>query len=1045
MSANDGKGTEEQKRKASDCVGDWNVSTSSRMRTSMRKDWPESFLNGNSIGNEDRPLDRCLASLAGPGPHSSSLCSRTSSGHIVEELTLRNYKNRNSALVSHTLSSRLPQLNQLGNESGCVNSSREMVPKDEENISNRLSKDIKGNAPNFWSLKSLSSKKMNYDSETIAENIGNGDKTITLSNALIDSTAMPDTSSTYNFSPLVLKQKLKGKGVICKDAADNSGKPHGAFTGREDKTHAFMANSHSNTLLRTNASADDKALQKFVMSSAESSDDGINLRKWLISSGHKINKQERLHIFKQILEIVDLAHSKGVVLQDLRPSCFTLLLSSKVKYTGSLVQGESYNVPACNMTRKRPMEEDFRSCLSLGAKQQKLHKEIRSIGQQHCFRSICVCTTKPVNLIDSRAIGSMNPGITETVHQNSFRCQHSTDGNQIIDVTSQLEEKWYSSSVVLNDGGCTFSSNIYSLGVLLFELLCNIESREAHSEMMLDLHQRILPPKFLSENSKEAGVCLWLLHPEPSSRPNTRMISESEIFRDFVELNSQDDILLPDEDEDEAETEKLIYFLTSLGEEKQKRTAKLAEELSCLEEDIKEVERRYSLGTTSLFSVPENGVSKLSRNSCHLRDPLSSDINRLIQASNVNEARFMRNINQLESAYFSMRSLVLLTEDAAVAPYDKDVLESGWRLSHLHNDNQEQRTKQRSTDRLGTFFEGLCKFARYSKFEECGILRSQDLLNSSNVICALSFDRDEDYIAAAGVSKKIKIFDISAISSNYIDIQYPIVEMSNKSDLSCVCWNSYIKSHLASTDYDGVVQMWDADTGQPLSQYKEHQKRAWSVHFSKSNPKMFASGSDDCSVKLWNISERNSIGTIWNPANVCCVQFSSYSTNLLVFGSVDYKIYGYDLRHIRIPWCTLSGHGKAVSYVKFLDSETLASASTDNSLKLWDLKKTSSLGLSSDACSLTFEGHTNKKNFVGLSVFDGYIACGSETNEVYCYHRSLPVPITSYKFGSIDPISGQEYNDDGNGQFISSVCWRKKSNMLVAANSIGAVKLLKMV
>ena len=26
--------------------------------------------------------------------------------------------------------------------------------------------------------------------------------------------------------------------------------------------------------------------------------------------------------------------------------------------------------------------------------------------------------------------------------------------------------------------------------------------------------------------------------------------------------------------------------------------------------------------------------------------------------------------------------------------------------------------------------------------------------------------------------------------------------------------------------------MWDVDTGQPLSQYMEHQKRAWTVHFS---------------------------------------------------------------------------------------------------------------------------------------------------------------------------------------------------------------------
>jgi protein suppressor of PHYA-105 1 len=140
----------------------------------------------------------------------------------------------------------------------------------------------------------------------------------------------------------------------------------------------------------------------------------------------------------------------------------------------------------------------------------------------------------------------------------------------------------------------------------------------------------------------------------------------------------------------------------------------------------------------------------------------------------------------------------------------------------------------------------------------------------------------------------------------------------------------------------------------------------------------------------------------------------------------------------------LVGHRKAVSYVKFLDSETLVSASTDNSLKIWDLNKTSSVGASTSARSLTLSGHTNEKNFVGLSVDDGYIACGSESNEVYTYYKSLPMPITSHKFGSIDPISGKETEDD-HGQFVSSVCWRGKSDMLLAANSSGCIKVLQMV
>lgn len=54
------------------------------------------------------------------------------------------------------------------------------------------------------------------------------------------------------------------------------------------------------------------------------------------------------------------------------------------------------------------------------------------------------------------------------------------------------------------------------------------------------------------------------------------------------------------------------------------------------------------------------------------------------------------------------------------------------------------------------------------------------------------------------------------------------------------------------------------------------------------------------------------------------------------------------------------------------------------------------------------------------------------------------MPITSHKFGSIDRISGTETDDD-NGQFVSSVCWRGKSDMVVAANSSGCIKVLQIV
>lgn len=119
-------------------------------------------------------------------------------------------------------------------------------------------------------------------------------------------------------------------------------------------------------------------------------------------------------------------------------------------------------------------------------------------------------------------------------------------------------------------------------------------------------------------------------------------------------------------------------------------------------------------------------------------------------------------------------------------------------------------------------------------------------------------------------------------------------------------------------------------------------------------------------IQCKTVLQRNCLGTIRNAANVCCVQFSDHSSHLLAFGSADYSTYCYDLRNLRSPWCVLAGHRKAVSYVKFLDSQTIVSASTDNTLKIWDLNKTSPMGQSTSASSLTLSGHTNEKVWFGF-------------------------------------------------------------------------------
>ncbi|KAG2617408.1 protein SPA1-RELATED 2-like [Panicum virgatum] len=790
--------------------------------------------------------------------------------------------------------------------------------------------------------------------------------------------------------------------------------------------------------------------------------DGTSLRELIKPGRQTLSKFEKMHLFKQILDLVDKCHTQGYTLQHLRPSYFTISSSNQVKYIGSYttqvlptsIRQDVTREDLGNRKRSFGHKIEHQESNGHGNSMRKYHK----VGEQG---SVAVRRPTQTFWTDQRVDNQnedVNPGVLK---QENFSCtvrerskfvepygsyttcaQHfSSSGNQqpAFELRN-LEESWYISPEELGEFKGTFPSNIYSLGVLLFELFCCSETWEVHCAAMSNLRQRILPPNFLSESPKEAGFCLWLLHPDPCSRPKARDILGCDLINEGRDLSLLDQAPVSIS-EDDTESSLLLNFLSQLKEEKEMQVAKLSADLGSLQTDIAEVERRHSerMG----FSLEDTDVQATSSalSGASVSAPQGALLSGLLPSlcqSSIYEERVMRNLEQLENAYYSMRSTVDTCEANAIKHPDNEALRVRENFHQIHSDTDEQ------TDRLGCFLDGLCKYAHHSRFEVRGILKNADILNSPNVICSLSFDRDEEYFAAAGVSKKIKIFEFDALLNDRVDIHYPLIEMPSKSKLSCVCWNNYIKNYLASTDYDGTVQLWDASSGQGFTQFTEHRKRAWSVSFSEVDPTKLASGSDDCCVKVWSINQKNCIDTIRNVANVCCVQFSPYSSRMLAFGSADYKIYCYDLRNTRIPWCTISGHGKAVSYVRFLDPQTLISASTDNTLKIWDLNRTNCSGLSTDSCSLTLNGHTNEKNFVGLSVHDGYITCGSETNEVFSYYKTFPMPITSHKFGSIDPITGQVTNED-NQQFVSSVCWRGKSNMVVAANSSGSIKVLELV
>ncbi|KAL3627435.1 coatomer subunit alpha [Castilleja foliolosa] len=353
---------------------------------------------------------------------------------------------------------------------------------------------------------------------------------------------------------------------------------------------------------------------------------------------------------------------------------------------------------------------------------------------------------------------------------------------------------------------------------------------------------------------------------------------------------------------------------------------------------------------------------------------------------------------------------------------------------------EKQMKERKERDSLGLNKEGysegleefqsvLSTFTKYGRLRVVAELRHGDLFHSANIVSSIEFDRDDELFATAGVSRRIKIFEFSTVVDEP-ESQCPVAEMSTRSKLSCLSWNKYTKNHLASSDYEGIVTVWDVTTRQSVMEYEEHEKRAWSVDFSRTDPSMLISGSDDCKVKVWCTNQEASVLNIDMKANICSVKYNPGSGIHVAVGSADHHIHYYDLRKTNQPLHIFSGHRKAVSYVKFLSNNELASASTDSTLRLWDVNE--------NVPVRTFRGHTNEKNFVGLTVNSEYIACGSETNEVFAYHKAISKPAAWHKFNS----DADEADEDAGSYFISAVCWKNDSPTMVTANSQGTIKVL---
>ncbi|MEG4057666.1 MULTISPECIES: AAA-like domain-containing protein [unclassified Microcoleus] len=208
------------------------------------------------------------------------------------------------------------------------------------------------------------------------------------------------------------------------------------------------------------------------------------------------------------------------------------------------------------------------------------------------------------------------------------------------------------------------------------------------------------------------------------------------------------------------------------------------------------------------------------------------------------------------------------------------------------------------------------------------------LTGHSNKVNSVAFSTNGLTLASASHDGTIKLWNLQT--------QTDIKTLTGHSNKVCSVAFSPDGLTLASASHDGTIKLWNLQTQTEIKTLTGHKDSVNSVAFSRDGLTL-ASASSDKTIKLWNLQTQTEIKTLIGHSNkVWSVAFSRDGLTL-ASASSDKTIKLWNLQ-TQTEIKTLTGHKHSVYSVAISpDGLTLASASHDGTIKLWNLQSQTEL------------------------------------------------------------------------------------------------------